>query len=167
MSDPIMCIWRDGAFYPSGNYHTARCHDRFGEGELVALEVEAERSVRSHRHYFATIADLWQNLPERLAEAPYAKTPETLRKHALIATGYADCETIDAGSKAAAERVAALVGTLATKAHGYCIVKVSGPVVRCYTPQTQSYRGMGAKLFQSSKDSVLDWIETLVKVDAA
>ena len=56
MSDPIMCIWRDGAFYPSGNYHTARCHDRFGEGELVALEVEAERSVRSHRHYFATIA---------------------------------------------------------------------------------------------------------------
>jgi hypothetical protein len=128
------------------------------EGETVIVEIERARSMRSHRHQFAEIAEMWATLPESMAELPYAQSPETLRKHALIVTGYCDVETIDAGTKAAAARIAAYVGDLARKAHGYAIVKVEGPVVRCYTPHSQSVRAMGSETFQESKTKVLDWI---------
>lgn len=167
MSDLLQCTFEGGAFAPSTPHQLRLARERFGEGEIVMMEAQNERSWRSHAHQFAAIADLWANLPESLSHMPYAKSAETLRKHALIACGYADCETLDAGSKAAAERVAATVGRLATAAHGYCIVKISGPVVRCYTPQSQSVRAMGAKVFQESKTRVLEWIEALLSERAA
>lgn len=167
MSDRVQCTFDGRAFAPSSPHHLRLARDRFGEGEIVMMAVENERSWRSHAHQFATIADLWQTLPDHLSEMPYAKSAETLRKHALIETGYADCETIDAGSKAAAERVGAAISRMATLAHGYCIVKVSGSVVRCYTPHSQSVRSMGAKVFQESKTAVLGWIEELLARAAA
>jgi hypothetical protein len=167
MSEPLQCIFDGRAFAPSTPLQLRLAREAFGEGEIVRLTVEAERSWRSHNHQFATIADLWANLPERLAAMPYAKSAETLRKHALIECGFADCETIDAGSKAAAERVAATVGRLANLAHGYAIVAISGPVVRCYTPQSQSVRAMGGKEFTRSKHAVLEWIDALVQEAAA
>jgi hypothetical protein len=163
----VQCAFDGKAFVPFTPFQLRLARQRFGEGEIVLLDVENERSWRSHAHQFATIADLWANLPERLAHMPYAKSAETLRKHALIECGYADCETLDAGSKAAAERVAAAVGRLATLAHGYAIVAVSGPVVRCYTPQSQSVRAMGGKVFQESKQAVLDWIGGILAEAAA
>lgn len=167
MSGLLQCVFDGRAFTPATPHQLNLARDRFGEGEIVMMEVQNERSWKSHAHQFAAIADLWANLPESLSHMPYAKSAETLRKHALIECGYADCETIDAGSKAAAERVAATVGRLATLAHGYCIVSVSGPVVRCFTPQSQSVRNMGGKVFQESKTKVLDWIETLLAQVAA
>jgi hypothetical protein len=167
MSDLLQCTFDGRAFEPSTPHQLRLARERFGEGEIVMMEVQNERAWKSHAHQFATIADLWANLPERLAHMPYAKSAETLRKHALVECGYADCETIDAGSKAAAERVAATVGRLATLAHGYAIVSVSGPVVRCYTPQSQSARAMGGKVFQESKTRVLEWIDGLLAEEAA
>lgn len=169
MSALIECSYDGRAFTPTTATHARRARESFGEGEIVVMSVEAERSMRSHNHQFAQIEECWRTLPESLAQMPYAKSAETLRKHALVVTGYADCETIDAGSKAAAERVSAYVGRLATQAHGYCIVTVSGPVVRCFTPQSQSIRAMGSKEFQASKTKVLEWIEDLIagRQDAA
>ena len=158
-SNVVPCVWDGEVFSPRGDLHAKRCRNKFGAGEIVMIEAQAERSWKAHRHQFAAIRDLWANLPESLGNAPYAKSAETLRKHALIATGYADCETIDAGSKAAAERIAAYVGALAIKAHGYCIVQVRGPVVRIWTPHSQSARAMGGDVFQKSKTDVLEWIE--------
>lgn len=160
--DLICCMWDGEAFVPRTPFQLRLAAERFGEGEELLLSVENERSWKSHKHQFAAIHDLWINLPESLAEAPYAKSAETLRKHALIVTGHSDCETIDAGSKAAAERVAAYVGALARKAHGYAIVSISGRVVRCWTPHSQSIPAMGGELFQRSKTDVLEWIESLV-----
>lgn len=167
MSDLLQCTFDGSAFVPSTPFQLRLARERFGEGEVVMLAVENERSWKSHSHQFAQIAELWANLPERLSNMPYAKSAETLRKHALIECGYADCETIDAGSRAAAERVAATVSRLATLAHGYCIVAVSGPVVRCYTPHSQSVRAMGGKAFQESKTRVLEWIEGVLQGEAA
>ena len=169
MSVLIECAFDGRAFIPTTASHARRARDAFGEGEVVVMSVDAERSLRSHNHQFAQIEDYWRNLPDRLAEMPFAKSADTLRKHALIVTGYADCETIDAGSKAAAERVAAYLSRLATQAHGYCIVKVSGPGVRCFTPHSQSVRAMGSKEFQESKTKVMEWIEDLLagRQDAA
>lgn len=168
MADDILpCVFDGQAFVPTTPFILRLARERYGEGEIVSLGVEHERSKKTHDHQFAAIEELWQNLPEGLAEMPYAKSAETLRKHALIATGYADCETIDTGSKAAAERVAVSLSRHATRGHGYAIVKVSGPVVRCWTPHSQGYREMGKKTFQESKTACLGWIEALVAGVAA
>lgn len=159
----IRCEWDGEAFVPSSPFQARIADQEFGEGEVVLISVEGERSAASHRHEFASIRDMWATLPESLAEMPYAKSPETLRKHALVATGFSDVETIDAGGKAAAERIAAYVGGLATKAHGYAIVKVGGSVVRVWTPRSQSYRAMGKDEFHRSKSAVLAWIEGLLE----
>jgi alkylation response protein AidB-like acyl-CoA dehydrogenase len=148
----------DGRFVPLGNYAPAHLRDALDEGEIVTVEVARDRSMKSHRHQFAEIREMWDTLPEAMRELPYAASAEALRKHALIVTGYCDVETIDAGTKAAAARIAAYVGDLARKAHGYAIVKVEGPVVRVYTPHSQSVRAMGGRVFQESKTKVLDWI---------
>lgn len=127
--------------------------------EIDRLAALAEqRTQASHNHQWAEIAELWRTLPESLAGAPYAQSPEALRKHALIARGYCDTATVDAGSKAAAARVAASLASLATRAHGYAIVKTDGPLVRVFTPLSQSYRAMGKAMFNESKAAVLDWI---------
>ena len=47
---------------------------------------EKQRSQQSHSHQFAAINDLWENLPLRHANAPYAASAEAFRKHGLIAT---------------------------------------------------------------------------------
>lgn len=165
MSDDtcIRAVWTGEAFEPRGNWSVAWCQDKLGAGEVVTLDVEWDRSMRSHRHQFAEIREMWATLPESLADAPYARSPETLRKHALIKTGYVDAQTIDAGSKAAAERVAATVTPLAQKAHGYAITIVKGPLVVVFSPRSQSLRTMGADEFQKSKDAVLDWISKLLQ----
>lgn len=162
-TDLIQCAWDGTAFVPETAFHRRRASERFGEGEVVMMDVQNERSWKTHAHQFASIADLWANLPEDLAEMPYAKSADALRKHALIATGFCDCETIDAGSKAAAERVAASLSRIATRESGYCVVKVSGSVVRCFTPHSQKARAMAAGEFQRSKTAVLEWIEGLIR----
>lgn len=166
-SHAILTTWTGQAFEPRPGQHLRKAADAFGAGEMIVVEAINERSWRSHRHQFAEIREAWATLPESLSEMPYAKSPETLRKHALIERGHADVQTIDAGSKAAAERVGAYLSALATKAHGYAIVKIEGPVVRVYTPHSQSARAMGGKTFAASKSDVLEWIAALLHGRAA
>lgn len=128
------------------------------EGEIVLVSLERGRSPSSHRHQFAWLKDAWGNLPESVQMMPWAETPETLRKHALIATGFHQTYTLDCGKEATARRVkAALVAAEAGK-HGYAIGRVVGPVVTVWTPESQSVRAMGSKRFQESKAAILDWI---------
>lgn len=137
------------------------------EGELVTVLIERGRSMNSHRHQFAFVREAWGNLPEGLIMMPWAETPETLRKHALIATGYSNSYTLDCGANATAQRVkAALVGAEAGK-HGYALGQVRGPVVTVWTPESQSVRTMGGKRFQESKTAILDWMAAQIGVPAA
>lgn len=156
---PIMCRWQGQAFTPVGNYSMARACDTLTEGERVFVTVEHFRTDATHRHQFASIRDAWATLPESVADAPWSANPETLRKHALIATGFADTYSIDCGSNAAAERVAGPLRAAEVGKHGYAVVRVRGPVVTVWTPQSQSMRAMGGKEFQRSKQAVLDWID--------
>lgn len=161
--EPIICVFRDGGLFPRTNAGTAKLHDALGEGEIVGVLLDHFRSDKSHNHQFAEIADMWRTLPEASANQPYAKNPDALRKHALIATGFANTEVIVADSAESAQRVAAYVGDLARQSHGYCIVEVEKRVVRVTTPHSQSRKAMGGRRFQESKQSVLDWIEHLLR----
>jgi hypothetical protein len=165
MSDAafIRVTWTGDAFRPASGFHARLAGEKWRPGDVLVIEAQHERSKRSHNHYFATLNDLWANLPETLAGADYAASPDLLRKRALIATGFANCETLVAGSKADATRAAALMSALARKAHGYAITEADGAVVRVWTPQSQSYRDMGAQRFAQSKARVLDWIGELIE----
>ena len=144
---------------------TANTAPDLEEGEVVLVSIERGRSQATHRHQFAWIKDAWATLPESLAAMPWAETPETMRKHALIATGYHQTYTLDCGAMATARRVkAALVAAEAGK-HGYALGRVAGPVVTVWTPESQSLRAMGGKRFAESKSAILDWIAAQIGVE--
>lgn len=128
-------------------------------GEAYHLEVVEERSAKSHRHYFASLNEAWQNLPDTALER--LPTSEHLRKFALIKTGYHDSKSIVASSKAEAQRFAAFV----RPAEEFCIITVEGATVTVFTAKSQSQKAMGKEMFQASKDAVLAYVSALIGVD--
>lgn len=154
---PLPFRWDGEAFAPLPRFVKAADRE-FVVGEVYRLAPIEDRSMLSHRHYFAAIREAWQNLPE--TEGERFPTPEHLRKHALIRTGYRDEKTFVAASKADALRLAAFVRPM----DEYAVVTVSEAVVRVWTAQSQSVRAMGKKAFQTSKDDVLAFLEGMVGV---
>lgn len=125
---------------------------------------EKQRTTQAHRHQFAAINDLWENLPARHADAPYAKSAEAFRKHGLIQTGFCAVDTIVCENHDAAKETAPVVAKFARTAHGYALIVVRDNLVICTTPESQSYKAMGKERFQASKQAVLEWGESLLGV---
>ena len=156
---PFRAIWAGGAFVPEDRFlGTVRAE--FGEGEIVPLVRHEDRSGASHNHYFATLADLWESLPE--GEADRWPTVEHLRKYALIRTGWRDERSIVCASRAEALRLAAFVRPM----DPYAVVAVSEAVVRVWTAKSQSLRAMGRQDFEKSKQNVLDFVADMIGVPA-
>lgn len=146
----------DGVFRTTP-YHLARLD--YGQGEIITVEEVQERSAKSHRHYFAVIREAWQNLPEGLADN--YPNPETLRKRALIHTGY--CSTTDIVCASHAEAIKAAAAF--TAADPYCFCELSERVLRIRRATSQSHKAMGGKVFAESKEKVLHWISNLIGTD--
>lgn len=154
---PIAVMWDGEAFKPLPRFHNvAKAH--FGEGEVMTFVQHEERSMASHGHFFAAVTEAWRNLPEAMGERyPDA---DTLRKDALIRTGYRDEREIVCASKAEALRVAAFI----RGGQGYSVVVVSGAVVTEYVAKSQSMKAMGKEAFAASKDAVLTYLAELIGV---
>jgi hypothetical protein len=157
---PILCGWDGEAFFPASPFWAKAADKQFVVGEIYPIEVHQERSAKSHRHYFAAVAEAHANLPEYYLER--FSSPEALRKFALIKAGYRDERSIVCASKAEAQRLAAFIRPM----DDFCIVTVSEAVVVAYTAKSQSLRAMGKKDFQASKTAVLDIVSQLVGVTA-
>jgi hypothetical protein len=125
-------------------------------GELYRMSVEEERSMASHRQYFAALHDLWLNLPEDVAEN--FPSEEHLRKRALIEAHYYDEEIIDCGSNKVAPNIAAAI----RKRDDFALIFVRDQFVIIRTAKSQSLKAMGKKLFQQSKQDVLDIVSAMV-----
>lgn len=140
-------------------YHLKRLD--YGQGEIITVEEVQERSAKSHRHYFAVINEVWQNLPEGLTDE--FPNPESLRKRALIKTGYATLtELLCANNAEAAKAIAAF-----TAADPYCFCEISGKAARIWRAESQSQKAMGGKKFAESKERVLHWLSNLIGTDIA
>lgn len=135
------------------------------DGETVFVSIDRMRSDKSHRHQFAWVKDAWANLPEKYQQMRWAETPETLRKHALIVTGFHQSYTLDCGQKAPAERIKKALESAEAGKHGYALGQVRGPVVTIWTPESQSYRAMGGDRFKASKQAILEWIAAKLEVE--
>ena len=156
---PIIFQWDGDAMRPVRSF-TRLANDQFVVGQEYRLVQEAGRSKRSHDHFFASVEDAWQNLPERWdGRFP---TADHMRKFALIRAGYRDERSIVASSKAEAQRVAAFVKPM----DEFAVVVVSEAVVTVYTAKSQSLKAMGREAFQRSKSDVLDVLAKMVGAKA-
>lgn len=164
MSDrapPIPTQWDGEAFVPVSQRFAKLADKFFVVGEVYALVVEQPRSGASHNHQFAWLHDAWMNLPEDIAHL--YPTEDHLRKRALIEAGYFTETAVDAGTRAAALRVAAMVPAL----DEFAFAKVEGPIVLIRRPKSQSMRAMGAKQFYESKAAIMQVIADMLGVTPA
>lgn len=136
-----------------------RCDAAFVIGEVYNLEAIEQRSAKSHAHYFASINEAWQTLPEQHAEQ--FPTSEHLRKWCLIRAGYAEQRQIVASSKAEALRLAAFIKPM----DSYAVVTVREGVVIVYTAESQSMKAMGKERFQASKTAVLELLAVILECE--
>lgn len=150
--------WNGDAMVPLPGFQR-RCDAEFVVGEVYNLEAIEQRSAKSHAHFFASVNEAWQNLPENLVEQ--FPTSEQLRKWCLIRAGYAEHRNIVAASKAEAQRIAAFVKPM----DSYAVVTVRESVVTVYTAESQSMKAMGKQRFQESKDAVLSLLATMIGTD--
>ena len=132
---------------------------RFTDGGEYSLADVEHRSGKSHDHEFAWLGEAFKSLPEHLVEA--FPTVEHLRKRALIDAGFFTETIIDAGTSAAALRVAA---HLRTKSD-FAVIVVRGPIVVEREAKSQSRRAMDKAEFQASKQRVMEIVAELIGVD--
>lgn len=128
-------------------------------GERYIMAPVEQRSDPSHRHEFAWLREAWMTLPDQMAER--FPTSEHLRKFALIKAGYCDGHTITCASKAEALRVAAFIRPI----DEFAVVVTNGATVTRYTAKSQSRRAMGGKVFQESKQAIMEVIAGMLGVD--
>lgn len=155
MTRPVIFDWNGEAMIPR---HPKVADREYTVGERYALVPYEARSITSHNHEFAWLAEAWQNLPEQYADL--YPTPEHLRKRALIEAGFYDETAVDAGTLAAAIRVAA-----AFRAKDeFALVIVRGPLVLIRTAKSQSRRAMDRETFQRSKTAIMEIISLMIGV---
>ena len=146
---PLRFTWNGRVMTPQ---YPGVAERQYTEGEVYTLEVREERSINSHRHYFAAVNTAWENLPEFVAER--FPTADHLRRYALIQTGFRDERTIVAASKAEAQRIAAFIKPMDT----FAVVVATEATVTVMTARSQSMRAMGKAEFGRSKEAVLDFL---------
>lgn len=160
MSDtapPLMFRWEGDAMRPK----LPKLADRyFVVGEDYRMVEEHPRSKASHDHAFAWLGEAHKNLPEHLAEQ--YPTPDHLRKRALIDAGFYDETVIDAGSQAAALRVAAAIRSRPGEA--FSLVITRGPAVVIRTARSMARGAMKPADFQAAKQAVLDTVSAMLGV---
>jgi hypothetical protein len=128
-------------------------------GEVHKWDIVAERSMKSHRHYFACINEAWKNLPEAYVDD--LPSPECLRKYALIKTGYARKDQIVcANHQEALNLLAAMRAT-----DDYCIITLDIKVVTIWRAKSQNTKAMQPAEFQESKERTLHFIANLIGTD--
>lgn len=160
MNALVIYEWTGEAMKPLPNF-AKLCDKHFVVGERYKLDSIEERSFVSHRHYFAEVYQAWLNMPEQMTDR--FKTPDHLRKFALIKTGYCDERTLVCSSAGEALRVAAFVEPV----DEYAIVTITGPVVGIFTAKSQSYKAMGRATFQKSKSDVLEYLASMIGVETS
>lgn len=136
---------------------------QFAEGEDYTLVIHEDRSMASHGHYFASLKDGFDNLPENIA----ARFPSVdhLRSWCLIQCGWFDEKEIECETERQAKMLAKFIRTerdfARISVHGN---KEIGWKVIVRVAKSQSMASMGKDQFEKSKSDVLDLVSSMVGV---
>lgn len=156
----IIYTWNGEGMVPLPRFHNV-ANAQLVVGEQYRMTAVEERSLVSHKHYFAAVHDMWMSLPDAIAlQFP---NDDTLRYHALIMTGFRRERKFVASSAVEARKLAAWLRP--QDGDDYAIISVNENVVVEWKALSQSYKGMPEKgQFHRSKQAVLEWIGDLIGV---
>lgn len=149
---------------------------QFSEGEEHTLAPVEERSMASHKQFFAALKSGYDNLPEKLFfrtnadgsfvlddfgnRVPKWPTPEHYRKWLLINAGYFEETEFEGSSHGHALQLAAW----ARKMDVFAKIIVRGNFVIVQHAMSQSLAAMKKAKFQESKEAVLALNDALTGV---
>ena len=153
---PVIMTWNGQSMTPMPMSFPL-CMRQFTIGEQYRLVAEEERSVQSHKHYFAAVYEAWQNLPEDLAAR--FPTAEILRHWCLVKCHYATEKTVVLETMRDAEY---LYEYICEKRDNDTFVQRSDNVIKIWTAKSQSTRAMDREEFQRSKEAVLGLLSELI-----
>ncbi len=157
---PIYCTWDGESLVPVNQREAHRADKQLVVGERYWIGEYQDRSHKSHNHYYACLHHAWLNLPEEHNDKPYAVTQDHLRKHALIMTHY--CQTLSCLCKS--EQHAKKFAADCKHLDDFVFVSTQNDLVICYIAESQSYKAMGKKRFEASKQAVLEYVAHMVGI---
>jgi hypothetical protein len=152
-------MFANGVFKPVGRFGPVAA-EHFGEGEIISVIAQEDRSEVSHRQQFAWLRDAFHTMPESLRET-YV-TVEHLRKRGLIATGHCTTQDYVCASQAEAARWAA---NLRREVDEHAVITVSAGVVRVFRAKSQARGAMDKTEFQQAKQDLMDWVAGILGVE--
>jgi hypothetical protein len=169
---PVNFLWRpvelvddgDGtalrvmAMVPQPRYDNV-CKRQFAEGEVYPMEVVEERSMASHRQFFAALKSAYDNLPEKIAAR--WPSPEHYRKWCLIECGYFTEKDFDMASEKHAKALATFVRT----EDSYARITIHGTKVIVRKAESQAIPAMKKARFEESKKAVLELADSMTGVE--
>jgi hypothetical protein len=159
---PITYLWTGEVFKPLASC-LREAVNRYVVGQAYTLVEEKQRSRKSHNQQFAWVSEAWEHLPEWFKHEPWAQSPESLRKYALIRTHFCTTSQVVCDSHAEALRWTAF---MREQVDEYVLAQVHDTVVNVYRAESQKVAVMGASRFQQSKQAIFDYIaRELIGVD--
>lgn len=135
---------------------------QFTEGEEYPLVVLEARTRASHNHFFASVEEAFENLPETVAGR--WPTSEHMRKWVLIEVGYFDEKEFECPDEAFAKRLGTFIRTEDSFARisFHRVGKGFKLIVR--RAKSQSAAAMAKEQFEASKRDCLDYLAAMVDV---
>lgn len=153
---PVECVWDGDHFIPLPRFKRL-CDQQFVVHEEYALIPSEERSMTSHRGYFAQIHEAWKNLAEEF-DGKFPSS-ESLRAWALVQTGYATETNYVMDSENDAKQLAVTLRRLSPLA----VIRVSGNVVQHFEAESQSVPSMKKERFAESRKAVLELVSSMAR----
>lgn len=158
---PVVFQWDGDNMVPLPRFKQL-CDRQYVVGEEYPLTLLERRSMASHNHFFAAVAEAWKNLPEDVAKR--FPTADHLRKWALVQVGFAKERTIVCDSERHARECAATVRVL----DEFAVIRVEKNIVHVWIAASQSTAAMPTREdFMASKSAVLDLLASMINVPRA
>lgn len=158
-----LCRWNDDEVFEPVRQVRKRLASIMVVGQEYVVEAVEHhpRDMVMHRGYFAELKELWLTLPEEIADA--FPSPDHLRKHLLIKTGYHTLTSFVADTEAKATEIAAFTESI----DEFAVVTIDGCVVNVYRARSQSVPEMSHPEFRESRHKVLDAAYDMCGLDRA
>jgi hypothetical protein len=157
---PIACVWTGEHFIPLPRFKRL-CNQQFEVNEEYALIPSEDRSMSSHRGYFAQIREAFDNLAEEYANG--YPSPEHMRAAALVEAGYCTESNYVMDSPKEARQL----GIALRRMSPLAIIRISGNVVKHFEAESQSCAAMKKEKFEASKKAVLAIVASMARTTPA
>ena len=166
---PVLCFWDGEVFRPNPSF-AKYCDREYVVGEIYPMLPVEERSQASHNHYFAALAEGFNNLSEENANR--FPSVEHLRHWALVQCGFATETNFVLANSKEARKLAADI----RKRDPYAVIVMSkddrladrsSSVVKVFDAESQSVAAMKRERFEQSKRDVLDLVAAMARTTPA